>query len=562
METPCCKHPCMQRLFLIFITVFALTALAMMYLAPIADIDIWWHLATGRYLLENVTFLSSDPFGLAGEQITPGRELILNGYWLSQVIFYSIFQFFGLKGIIALRVILLIIPSLVVLVYGWSKFSRSSAVFLLALLSGWTMIYVSGIRPNHLTIAFVPLLFALLNEVSYAADWQDVAKYNFRAAWFLPPFMLIWANLHGGFLLGTVVLVIYATCETITLYKTKHTLKPTAKLWGIVVATTLATLATPNGILTYTQYLGAQGGIIVQKTSEYQSPFILAKNGVITYWPYFIVLLFTLLAIISRWRQIAFTRTVLLLFTAMISLTAFRYAPLFVGAATVLLIPVVQQIAGGLQRGKVLFDISSGVLFFMILYFSVVSYPRTAGALPRDGVIDPSRFPIEATNFIEKNQLSGVIFNHFNWGGFLLWRQPGKLKTFIDGRNLNTSLFHAYTKALWLPAETQAIFDRFGVDLIIMPRLNPFTGELYALTDFLWGSPLWVQIYRDPYAMILGRRERFPFFERDKSIDKSLIYEDVRKEVRRLRALGGNSVHLQKAERLATLRLLQNMPGQ
>ena len=169
----------------------ALIALAVAFFAPLADSDIWWHLATGRHLVQTREFLSADPFGLAGTQITPGRELILNGYWLSQILFYGLHQLFGPVGIVVLRVVLLLVPPLSILVYGWRRVPFSPVLVFLALLVGWAMVDVSGIRPNHLTVAIVPLFFILLAEVGYAADRKQGGAYNLKIAWLLPLLMLV-----------------------------------------------------------------------------------------------------------------------------------------------------------------------------------------------------------------------------------------------------------------------------------------------------------------------------------------------------------------------------------
>jgi hypothetical protein len=140
-----------------------------------------------------------------------------------------------------------------------------------------------------------------------------------------------------------------------------------------------------------------------------------------------------------------------------------------------------------------------------------------------------------------------------NWGGYLAWRQLPGSKSFIDGRSLSLPLLHAYTRVLWLPDEAQKILDEHNVDLIMVPRLNPFTGELYALTDFLWKSPEWRLVYRDRLAMILTRSKSFDVVE----IDKSWIYRDVLSDVERAFTVRPDSAHLKKALALAKTRLFE-----
>lgn len=545
-----------RRYWLYLVAIVALAGLATLHVMPVADIDIWWHLATGRYLVETGTFLTADPFSLAGDQITPGRELILNSYWLSQLFFYGLYLLLGVPGIIALRLFLLLLPPVAILFFGWRRYPHSYVVMLLALLCGWAMVDVSGIRPNHLTVAIVPLFFIVLSDVGFVDDSQNEAVFNLRKAWLLPPLMLVWANLHGGFLLGVTVIVLYALSETITLRYRKMRLRPAVKLWGVVGATIVCSLLTPNGILPYVQYFSFQGGALQQKTSEYISPLALAKNGILVYWPYFIILILSLLVLVVLRFKVSATRTLILLTLAALSLTAFRYAPLFVGSASVLLIPCIEGWCKDARYGRLISSISILLVTVVIVLIASSWYPYRAGALSK-GYVDATRFPIGATRFIEQNDISGVVFTHFNWGGYLAWQMPERVTTFIDGRSLNLQLFDEYTRALWLPAEMQSIFDRRNVDSIIMPRLNPFTGELYGLTDYLWKSPLWVQVYRDPLSMVFIRTGRYPELERRLAIDKSVIYRDVQRDVKQLSMAGKRSAHLGNAARVATNRLLQ-----
>lgn len=60
-------------------------------------------------MVENKSLPGSDPFAYTSLQgIMPYREIILNGYWLSQVIFYFAYALFGDYGLVALRVVLLL----------------------------------------------------------------------------------------------------------------------------------------------------------------------------------------------------------------------------------------------------------------------------------------------------------------------------------------------------------------------------------------------------------------------------------------------------------------------
>src|SRR5204863_910025 len=44
-----------------------------------------------------------------------------------------------------------------------------------------------------------------------------------------------------------------------------------------------------------------------------------------------------------------------------------------------------------------------------------------------------STYPVAAIQFIEQRGYAGPLYNHFNWGGYLIWKLP-RLKVSMDGR--------------------------------------------------------------------------------------------------------------------------------
>jgi len=525
-------------------------ALASLLTVPISDIDLWWHLASGRYLLETKTFMTSDPFGLAGQDISQGRELILNGYWLAQIFFFSIYEIFGDIGIVLLRVLLLLTPTIAVLFFGWKRSLQPFAILFVAILCGWGMLEVDGIRPNHITIALVPILFILLERLGYPTTADYTLGYRLRLVIELPVFMLLWANLHGGFLLGSLILAVYATAETAATLLRRQSVKPLIFIWCMVGIAILATLLSPNGALTYIEFVSFTGGVIQQKTSEYLSPWVLAQNGAIIYWPYFIFTALCAVVLAFRAARMPATKLMLILALFIISVTAFRYVPLFIAGTSILLLTELDVLARTIRWTRLVTTVGSIVLACYLFFSAILAYPTAVEALV-DKAVNENRFPIAAVDFINENRISGVVFNHFNWGGYLAWRQSDSLRTFVDGRSLNMPLFHEYTRVLWLPNKMQSILDRRGVNLIVIPRLNPFTGELYALTDFLWREKSWELVYRDSTGMVLVRQADYPNLTR---LGKSLIYQDVLNDIEMINSTSGRN-GLEKIASFARMRL-------
>src|SRR6266850_7947048 len=63
--------------------------------------DMWWHLATGRYIVEHLEIPRTDIFSY-----TAAGSTWHNQEWLAQVIFYALFSSFGPTGLALFAVLL------------------------------------------------------------------------------------------------------------------------------------------------------------------------------------------------------------------------------------------------------------------------------------------------------------------------------------------------------------------------------------------------------------------------------------------------------------------------
>jgi hypothetical protein len=68
----------------------------------------------------------------------------------------------------------------------------------------------------------------------------------------------------------------------------------------------------------------------------------------------------------------------------------------------------------------------------IVCMLALIGWARGLSASRLWGAID-DKFPSQAASFIEEQNLAGPLFNHFDWGGYLIWRLP-QLPVAIDGR--------------------------------------------------------------------------------------------------------------------------------
>jgi hypothetical protein len=113
---------------------------------------------------------------------------------------------------------------------------------------------------------------------------------------------------------------------------------------------------------------------------------------------------------------------------------------------------------------------------------------------------DPEVFPVTALDWLDENHIEGEMFNFFNWGGYILYRQWPEHPVFIDGQTdfYGESFSQEYVHVIDLDPDWQSILTRYEVSWAILP-----TG--FRLVDALIHELGWNIIYEDPTAVILVR---------------------------------------------------------
>ena len=125
-------------------------------------------------------------------------------------------------------------------------------------------------------------------------------------------------------------------------------------------------------------------------------------------------------------------------------------------------------------------------------YNIVVQRGSLTKAVKRIGQhLEPSRFPIEAAQFLADSQVEGKVFHLSKWGGYLLYKLWPRCRTFSDGRG-NIDLVQASAmvyahRAFTRPAALEALWKLYRIDLVVLP------GPVFHLRR--WDHERWIRIY-------------------------------------------------------------------
>ncbi|HEY1221270.1 MAG: hypothetical protein ABSE42_09605 [Bryobacteraceae bacterium] len=461
----------------------ALLALACLFLlglfsTELADTDAWWHLATGRYIARTHRLPVPDPFAYTtagardaypGEAAT--RRFNLTHEWLAQLAMYGFEAAGGVGAVVFWKALLL---ALLCGAVGWAAARRTGSLLwgiAAALAASALAVEFAHDRPSILSYVFTAVFIAICERGS--------------RLWLLPALSLVWANCHGGFFLGWVVVGAY-TAEAL-LRRTDM------RRW---LAASLATIAVsganPNGF-------GAIEAILRYRRSPLQASLIEWSPASLWGSPYvFDLLLYAaVLAMILSWRRVRPADWLMAAAFVAASLTAFRNEML-VGVLAPILIAdyfpwkrplprVVRYAALAALAAGLVWGAGAGRFFQL----------RAA----------EWRFPVDAVQFLREHGIRGPLFNTYEYGGYLIWRgEP----VFIDGRALSEQVFQDYRAILGSPPGDPArgqTLERYGVTAIVANGFEYNSGTLYPLVPALMspGETGWYLIYEDPQALIFVR---------------------------------------------------------
>lgn len=485
------KHSRFEYLALaaLFITFFGYFAV------KVWDIDFWWHVAAGRSILANGAVPSIDPFGIYDAN-NPWGQTVLKSQWLGQVLLYSAYRWFDLDGIILLRAAVL--TFCLVIVYLRCRLAETTSLFSFAVttLAGLAILQHTGERPQLFSFLYLSLIFLLLDSfIRSGKRWQPYC---------IPLLMLLWSNTHAGSVLGVAALGLFGVGLLLENWRSGVSLfvPPTQLLLLIATLGAIAMVCTPNGFATLHRIIFVENIFFVgdnplrDRVSEYAYPWTL--------WPttkyYWIFMGVTLASLPGFFDKAYWKQGLVVVVIALISITGYRYIPMFVLLAAPYVGASLNRLLSGIKLPAVAVNLS-----VIVITLALLAYGFTQGRVFQRGMQE-GRFPTGAVTFIKAKQLGGKVFNTMNWGGYLTWQLQGAATVFIDGRMLDPDRLVPYTNILWVTPDGQRFFEQENFDFVLIPYGNTFTGERYPLVAYLQNHPDWQAAYQDTMAYLFVRR--------------------------------------------------------
>ena len=466
----------------------------------IRDNDFFWHLKSGQWIWENRALPESDPFSYTASMLEGGRvRFIFTSFWLSQVFFYLFFLAGDMPGIVISR---FLIAGL--LCFFMLKLRRGDKILYLSLLTMALALVLRSYpleRPQFFSFIFFGALLFMLQRIKDAPE--D------RAALFgLPLLMLVWANMHGGYALGIMTIILYLAMEGL---KFAHvSLRPLSgdayrRLVLAGLAAIVISFLNPGTYHVFARGVLFQAASAISDNLEFQSTvWIFKKYGDYSILVYWFILACAVSALVLDRRRPDITKVALIACIGYFSFTTLRYVAFLLIAA----IPVIGESFSRTRFLKVIRAILYPAALAIAIFFTA---PYTGLETIRSGEwVDTRKFPVKAADFILQKDLKGNMYNFFNWGGYLIWRLAPERKVFIDGRTLDSVLYEQaifIDKAVVDPQSGTPVWKYFlderHVDYIVIPCSRD--SRSFPLCEALMRDRDWVPVFSDQTSAIFVR---------------------------------------------------------
>ena len=451
-----------------------------------ADPDFWWHLATGRYIVQQHHLPVPDPFAYTTATAAPAypdepatRHFNLTHEWLAQAFWYVLYALGGFPALVLWKAVLLtFFCGLVGLTAarrtksGWWGVAAALAAAALAT-------EFAHDRPALLTYVFTAAFLALLDSR--------------RRLYLLPVLALIWANCHGGFFLGWIVCGAYTIDAFVRRAPNRRT------LLLVSAAVFLLSAVNPNGFASFST-------ILRYRQSPLQSSLIEWSRADLWGPPYaFDLLLYAAaLSLAFSWRRVRVSDWILFAAFAGAAILAFRNE-LLIG----LLAPILIAGYAPFARFKpLLVRVPLRPLPYAACaaLLSATAWGAARGSFFQLRAAEWS-YPSGAADFLLQHRISVPLFNTYEYGGYLIWRG---LPVFIDGRALSESVFQDYRLILGTPPgdpRRDQTLARYRIGAILVNSFEYASGELYAMIPALTqpGESAWHLVYEDPQSLLFLR---------------------------------------------------------
>lgn len=452
------------------------------------DGDLPRHLLTGQVVLEEFKIPTTELFIYPYE----GRHNVSHEL-VAQIIFYIIYKYTGLTGLVLLAATLL--SSTFLITYNYLA-SRYSMRLLVLILVAW------GAFATSLSWAIRPHLFSMCLMAVWLVWTDRLRRGEAISLWRFPLFMILWSNTHSEFIPGVLVLFAFAVGWVVDYLITPRSVdsRTGKRLWLALFLSLFASVLNPGGVSSWSVILGfVNNPFLMTRMAEVNSPdFQMPELRVLL-----LLLAFSVFLLAIKRERLSAGQGFLLAGFSALSLLMFRnihmygiVAPFVLAETLVDLrhLPLIAKIERSLVNidGNIKRSYWS-LIAAIAMIFLVLRSPISSALY----VFDAKTFPVGAVEWLKENPQEGHMFNDLNWGGYIefnLW--PGQ-KAFVDSNSDGTGeITGDYEKVLTASNGWETIMEKYNITWVIIGIDSP-------LADTLVNEKNWKPLYQDDTTSVL-----------------------------------------------------------
>ncbi len=329
----------------------------------------------------------------------------------------------------------------------------------------------------------------------------------------LAAIQMLWANTHGSFTIGFVLLGAFLVDAIVAKVPG---VRPGLEAAGAVV---LGSFLNPYGLKSFLQPLRFMwGGEQTAPQLEFLSPFAPADLTHLTVTAYKVLLVVGAALLVLSLRALRVRDVLILAPLTYLSVKGMRHIALFAVFCAVILPSYAEALRariarpllrrGRERRGDVLVWGVSAVLVAAIAgiaYGAATDRIYRFDALARRTGFGVSElvYPIAAADFVERNELPGNVFNDYSIGTYLNWRLFPSRKTFIDGHTYTPESLAFYRRVMAGGVPYRQVADQYRINTFLLSHKS---AEARDLIGKLYRDEQWALVYFDEIAVIFLRR--------------------------------------------------------
>ena len=510
---------------LVFLALLGLLAFTDLSVRLLGDAGIGWHIRTGQLILaDHAAVPHADPFS----------STMFGKSWFAWEWFYDLIVG-GLDSRAGLNAVVLFTALIIAATFAWTfglLVRRGTnvivAVILILLAASASMIHFLA-RPHViswlLTLIWFVYLESAVGYFPFPPSYSGSRRLGLLSP--LPLSMMVWVNLHGGFLLGFVLLAIYwcsAVWEWLTLKEDRfddalQKLRARRRVRALTltsILTAAATLVNPYGYHLHIHiYRYLTDRFLMDHIDEFQSPNF---HGVAQKC-FAVLLLLALVGIASKSRgpagqRIKPSQILLILFAVYSGLYASRNIPI----ASLLLIlitgpwlsegvlSIVRRFSAAdfLQRMQAIESSLTGHLWPVAAIALSCWIAAHGGVLGKSQLMNAHfsarRFPVAAVDYLQAHPGQSTVLAPDYWGGYLIYRLYPQVKVVIDDRHdfYGDQFLKSYLKMIHVEPGWSDFLVQQDVRCVLVPKES-------ALTNILLETAVWQPVYRDDVAITFVR---------------------------------------------------------